>query len=317
MDEFWRTCKETGKTYETYRAFLNNLRPLKMTSKEYYDKHHRKENEGICYCGNETNYYSFSYSPYCSMLCCNKSKEKSEIIKNRFKDKPEVLQSFREKRIAANIDWSKSIIKRQSSIKEKCDRLGITEFDYYSEHSKNGHKTITPEKKLEYLLKRLTTIEERGFPTERSQYKKYEFFDKQVALQGYEPIVLETLIEYCNLGILNKEDVKIGKSNIPIFDFVNKEGKQSRYFPDFYISNCNLILEIKSRYTMDRHYENNMLKFNAVVDKGYSILVLVLQKEEARNRKLDGSKKLLDWAISSQAPNPIWYGEGSTTIRKE
>jgi hypothetical protein len=57
-----------------------------------------------------------------------------------------------------------------------------------------------------------------------------------------------------------------------------------------------------------------MLKCKYSLESGYSIILMVIDKHEVRNNKLDGSKKLLDWAISSQAPNPTWYGEGSTTI---
>jgi hypothetical protein len=55
-------------------------------------------------------------------------------------------------------------------------------------------------------------------------------------------------------------------------------------------------------------------KCKACVEQGYSILLLVVNQHEARNCKLEGSKNMLYWAISSQAPNPTWYGEGSTTI---
>jgi hypothetical protein len=48
-------------------------------------------------------------------------------------------------------------------------------------------------------------------------------------------------------------------------------------------------------------------------------VLIITSKSEARKGKLDGSKKLLDWAISSQASNLdsgliIKHEEGSTTI---
>jgi hypothetical protein len=48
-------------------------------------------------------------------------------------------------------------------------------------------------------------------------------------------------------------------------------------------------------------------------------VLIIPSKSEARKGKLDGSKKLLDWAISSQASNLdsgliIKHEEGSTTI---
>ena len=131
-----------------------------------------------------------------------------------------------------------------------------------------------------------------------------------VSLQGYEPYVLDYLIE---LG-LDKEDIKVGKSKIPVIEYCNSENNISLYFPDFYLPNSNLIIEVKSNYTYEKHKENNILKALACLERGYSFLMLVVSKSEARKGKLDGSKKILDWAISSQAPKPTWYGEGSTTI---
>ena len=42
-----------------------------------------------------------------------------------------------------------------------------------------------------------------------------------------------------------------------------------------------------------------------------------LHSNKVRKYGLDGFKNLLDWAISSHSPTPIWYGEGSTTISQE
>lgn len=170
---------------------------------------------------------------------------------------------------------------------------------------------MTDEEKKNSVIKRMETIESTtGNYRGRSGYKSYPFFNETVSLQGYEPYVLEYLIE----SGLTKDMIKAGKSLIPKIEYVNKDGKNSLYFPDFYLPESNLIIEVKSKYTYELHKENNILKAEATIKAGYSILMLVVKVSEARKGKLEGSKKILDWAISSQAPKPTWYGEGSTTI---
>lgn len=305
--EIWEICKVTNKKFNNARGFLNHLRTLNISSKEYYDKFYRKENEGICYCGNLTRYHGFSYKKYCSTKCKNKSDEHKKCVSEKFINDPKALESFREKRKLLNINYKLIINKRRKSISEKCKKMGISEYEYYSEHSRNAIKNMGKEKFREVILKGMDTKEKNHNFGGKSGYKKYPFFDEFVSLQGYEPIVLNSLIKDFNLG---KNDIMIGKSKVPIIEY----GNNRMYFPDFYLPNSNLIIEVKSKYTFEIHKDNVFEKCNATLKQGYSILLLILKQSEARNCKLDGSKNLLYWAISSQAPNPIWYGEGSTTI---
>lgn len=306
--EIWKQCKVTNKRFNTMRGFLNHLRTLKMTSKEYYDKFYKSPNEGICYCGKETTYKSFSYRDYCSDVCACKSDAHRLSVKNRFINNPEALDSFKHHRNTKK--WSNNVEKRKKTIQQKCVNMGITETEYYSNHSKTAYLSRSEETKKNALMKMMETKNRLGNYGGRSGYKPYPFFDTIVTLQGYEPIALESLINDYHLG---KNDIKIGKSEVPTVGYFHNNKKRI-YFPDFYLHNQNLLIEVKSEYTLKQHYDVVMKKCQASIDSGYSICLLVISKHEARNRKLDSSKKLLDWAISSQAPNPIWYGEGSTTI---
>lgn len=306
--EIWRTCKETGKEFSSCRGFLNHLRTLKMSSKNYYDKHYRKDDEGFCTeCGEPTKYHGFAYSQYCSSACHNKSDGFRELISKRFITNPDALLSFIEKRKGVDCN----IEKRRATIKSKCEKLGITEFEYYSEHSKRGHRSITPEVRAAATRKALETKLKNGTVCYRSGYKSYPFFDETISLQGYEPIVLDCLIHDLKLG---KEQIIAGKKEIPVIDYMKADGTFHQYFPDFFLPEHNILVEVKSSYTYDQHKDDVLRKCQASVDSGYSIVLLVLSQHESRKRKLDGSKNLLDWAISSQAPKPTWYGEGSTTI---
>jgi hypothetical protein len=276
MNNIWERCQITNKEYTTARGFLNHLRALKMSSKEYYDRFHKENGEGICYCGCETRYHGFSYNRYCSDKCALQSEEHRKAVSERFVKNPSALSSFRIKRKDANINWLEAIDKRNITIENKVNQMGIDKYTYFSDHSKKAFLSLSSEQIAERTLKMMDTRENRGIVGGRSGYKDYPFFDTCVSLQGYEPIVLNELIARG----LTKEDIMIGKSKIPVISYGNR-----KYFPDMYLPKVNLLIEVKSEYTLAQHYDNVMAKCDASIKSGYSILLLVLSnmKREIAN----------------------------------
>lgn len=61
----------------------------------------------------------------------------------------------------------------------------------------------------------------------------------------------------------------------------NVNGAKSTYFPDFYIPSKNLILEVKSLFTVDKNTE---LKLKACKDLGYNTKLLFLDKKDDLNK---------------------------------
>ena len=97
-------------------------------------------------------------------------------------------------------------------------------------------------------------------------YKEYMWDTGEISMvQGYEPIVLKELE---GQGVMYAEVVTTIK-DIPHF-FYEFNGQTHKYIPDIYIPSKNLIIEVKSEYTMKLHYERNLLKFKAVVDAGFN-----------------------------------------------
>ena len=97
------------------------------------------------------------------------------------------------------------------------------------------------------------------------KYKEYKWKTGEiVTLQGNEPIVLKELE---NKGY-NFHDVFTDLEDMPEiwYDF---EGNKHRYYPDFYIPKENLIIEVKSQYTLDIQWDKNQAKFQATKDLGF------------------------------------------------
>jgi hypothetical protein len=94
--------------------------------------------------------------------------------------------------------------------------------------------------------------------------KPYTFpSGKEVKIQGYENHALDKLLQ-----TYQEEDLTIGVSLVPKIIYTH-EGKTKRYYPDIYIPKDNLIIEVKSTYTLKRELEKNLAKRRACIGQGY------------------------------------------------
>lgn len=104
--------------------------------------------------------------------------------------------------------------------------------------------------------------------SQKNMYKKKEYIWKTgeiSILQGYEPLVLKDLEE----SGYTFDQIKTKYEDMPEI-FYTMNNKQRRYYPDFYIPSENLIIEVKSKYTLENKMEENNLKFKATKDLGFN-----------------------------------------------
>ncbi|HRW21680.1 MAG TPA: hypothetical protein P5509_06890 [Bacteroidales bacterium] len=106
-------------------------------------------------------------------------------------------------------------------------------------------------------------------------YKEFELpSGRIVKLQGYEPQVLEQLLNVyneddivCEVKYINEEIGKI---------LYNFEDKERRYYPDFYIKSTNTIIEVKSQWTFDKWKDKNLAKEQACLQQGFNFEFIIL-----------------------------------------
>lgn len=84
-------------------------------------------------------------------------------------------------------------------------------------------------------------------------------------LQGNEP---QVLLELETQGFTYNEILTDKKDMPEIYYTLNN--KRHRYFPDFYIPKENLIIEVKSQWTLELHKDKNQAKFQAVKKAGFN-----------------------------------------------
>jgi hypothetical protein len=95
-------------------------------------------------------------------------------------------------------------------------------------------------------------------------YKTFRYKDGEIKYQGSYEL---NFIEYCI-------DKKIIFGNGHTIDYVMND-KKRKYHSDFYLPDYNLICEVKSLYTYNDDYDENILKMEYTIKSGYNFLFII------------------------------------------
>jgi hypothetical protein len=111
---------------------------------------------------------------------------------------------------------------------------------------------------------------------------------KIIGVQGYEPFAIAWLLENeydeNDLVVENKSiEGAIGR-----ITYQNSKGKTSRYYPDIYIPKENLIIEVKSQYTIKQNINVNVRKREACLNSGINFKYMIITPNKAGI--------IIDWA---------------------
>lgn len=195
---------------------------------------------------------------------------KSDFIKNKQRDT--IKKKFGVDNIFQDVDTKKQIKKwREEHIDEISNKVKQTMLKRYGVETPLESDIIV--NKMKSTMKEKYGVEHNMQSPElykkniKAMYKKKEYIWKngEVSLvQGYEPMVL---IELEEKGY-TFNDIITDESDMPEI-WYEFEGKKRRYYPDIYIPSENLIIEVKSDWTLNLHKDKNNAKFNAVKSMGY------------------------------------------------
>lgn len=112
----------------------------------------------------------------------------------------------------------------------------------------------------------------------RSCYSKRKYTlpsGRDIWIMGHEDLCIDHLLEEYDEDEMMYEDHE--KPEIR-YSNSEKDGRMSRYYPDLYIPNKNIVIEVKSPYTLQSEYKQNMEKFRATVDDGYELYLYVFNR---------------------------------------
>jgi len=196
------------------------------------------------------------------------------------------LEEIREKVKKTNVEkYGVECPLQNSDIKEKTkktnlERYGV-EYSYQNEDIKNKYKkTMLNKYGVEYPIQN-SEIKEKTKKTNLERYgveysaQNLEIFKKTRSsafkLKNYKNL---TYIGTYELDFLEKFYDKIIIENVKTIDYVFN-GKNKVYYPDFYLPDYNLIVEIKSSYTYEYEKDQNDAKKEATLKCGYNFIFVI------------------------------------------
>ena len=95
-------------------------------------------------------------------------------------------------------------------------------------------------------------------------------------MQGYEPEAIDLLLDF-----YDEDEIRTKRSEMPEIFYVGDDARYKRYYPDFYLPNENLIVEVKSWYTYQNNFRNTDIKRKACEYLGFEyILIMFNEKKE-------------------------------------
>lgn len=225
-------------------------------------------------CGIPTRFISFSkgYSYFCSQSCSTGSKYTQDKMK-----------STNMKRFGVDNPFKNDHIK-QLCIDRKKEKYGNgNNYDKIKESFIKNWGVDHPYKSNRFWMKNKNS---------RFGYKSYEFpSGKEAKLQGYEPYVLDMLLED-----YDENEIIWERHKMPIIWYDWIDGHKHRYFPDFYVPKDNLIIEVKSTWTYSKEKEKCEAKRIRAKEMGFDYRMLVMSIKRHINKlpeiKMFGTKIL-------------------------
>lgn len=191
-------------------------------------------------CNTRTHVFKENNATFCSKICQNSSpviREKNRQGLLRLMADPKRRAAFMRK--TETTSWRKHGTRHQNQTKEARERISIAA------------------RNTGYSKFRLKEFEYKGH--------------RWSGLQGYEPQALSYL-----LNIKNKKpnQLRAGNDCIPSFKYLYN-GIQRTYYPDILL-NENMIIEVKSEYTMKLDPNKIKAKLRSVRSKGFNVALMIM-----------------------------------------
>lgn len=136
---------------------------------------------------------------------------------------------------------------------------------------------------------RITCFKRYGVrsPSQRSnsvhgKWKNITIGHKKFRVQGYEDVFLQRHSEF-NFSI---DQLVCGRKNCPTVPWTDSNSVNHVYFPDFYVQDENLLIEIKSSWTFEKNKEVTLMKLDAAKKMGFKTMCIVFSSRNDKNPKI-------------------------------
>lgn len=200
-----------------------------------------------------------------------KNAEIQKRIANKYKNDPEKLKEIDQKRKDSlrkkhdNENWNNQEQRKKTFLEKYGAYWNNFEKKQETCLRKYGHKNWNNQKKKAETCIRLYG-EEHPFSfawnNKRTPIRKWEKDCKLTYQSSYELDFLEHFYD--------RVQIENGKK----FKYILKENEKT-YISDFFLPEFNLIVEVKSSYTLKKNLEVNELKRLAVIEAGYNFIYVI------------------------------------------
>ncbi len=252
-----------------------------------------------CFCGKKTQFISMvkGFSKTCSYKCMGMVDATKVKRKQTTKEKYGVDNISLATRDIASEKMRNKTLEEKLKIQLKSQNTSMERFGELSAmKSKEIQSKVKKTNLLKYGAEYITQVPTFLEKIQNNNLKKYgfksvsqvpEFHNKKISssfkrkeyiwksgeisiVQGYEDKVLEELESQG----YSFNDIKTASQDMPKIIY-NVDGKERRYFPDIYIPSENMIIEVKSSYTINCDVTVNEAKWTATKALGYNFKVII------------------------------------------
>lgn len=243
----------------------------------------------VCECGAKVNYYpnTMSFATFCSVRCGSVSESKNAKIKKttiarhggvgfqlektkatmrlKYNGNPSKDPLVKEKkRITTKKNFGVDNPSQSPEIQAHKVKLSLLKYGY---ENPNQHPLLAAKQAKSAFRRKLVKSGKRI-----------------MHLQGYEPQAFDYLKKN---GVRASHIASTCSGLVPGIKYRKKKGRGSVYYADFFIKKRNLLIEVKSTYTLatcKSQWELNVTKFKAAKAAGFKLAVLVMDSKGNRLR---------------------------------
>lgn len=228
--------------------------------------------------------FRVGYRIFCSDTCASKHPYRLNKIKQTNRKRYGVSWLFSTKKIKEKIKktnfnrWGVEHVLQNKNVidkkKKTClDRYGVENYRSTKECQDKIKNTCIKK----YGVESASQNPQVHTKQQKSAYKIKLFIlpsGKKLLCQGYEPFALQDLLKK-----YNEKDIVTNKKLIPQFWYFTPDNKKHKYFPDIFIPNKNLIIEVKSTWTDTLNKNIILLKKLCVENSGYLYQKMVYDRK--------------------------------------
>lgn len=262
--EVCRVCSRSFKSLNSLGKHIAAAHP-EITRQAYYDEYISLVSP-VCICENLKTFRDLGvgYQHYCSKSCASFYRSAKPWLGKTQTDE-------HIKKRVDNTDIAQREAKRRSTMMSRYGTINPAQAPGARE---KAQKTSQENWGTDHPMKSQAVFDSRRRHNQHL-WKDILVDGKVFRVQGYEDLFLKDLDKF-NLKSTDLEEP-------PTIEYEDA-GIVRTYFPDFFVPNQNLIIEIKSSWTLTKHQENLKKKISAVQRAGFNMWVVEYPNRKRKHR---------------------------------